>query len=83
MDLLQLKRNALLIPTPGQTEQIYLAGNFEEHFGFVAIHQNVISAEAMERKMRELNLKKGCNFKNEGNGLNQVIKKLIGKVKCR
>ncbi len=73
MDLLQLNRNAILIPTPGQTEQIYLARHFEEHFGFVAMQQNEISVEAMERKMRELNLKNGFGFKKEGNSLNKVV----------
>jgi UDP-N-acetylglucosamine:LPS N-acetylglucosamine transferase len=81
MDLLQLNKNALLIPTPGQTEQIYLARYFEEHFGFVGMHQNEISAETIERKMRELNLKNVWRFKNDGFGLKKVINSLIGKVK--
>ena len=81
MDLLQLNKNALLIPTPGQTEQIYLANRFEEFFGFVGMHQNEISAETIERKMRELNLKNVWRFKNDEFGLKKVITSLIGKVK--
>jgi len=77
MDLIQLNRNAILIPTPGQTEQNYLTRHFEEHFGCVAMHQNAISAEAMERKMRELSLKKGCDFKNVGNGLKRVVNSFL------
>lgn len=38
-DLSALQRRALLIPTPGQTEQKYLAKHFSEQFGFRTIHQ--------------------------------------------
>jgi hypothetical protein len=34
MDLFRLGRRALLVPTPGQPEQEYLAHHLNEHFGF-------------------------------------------------
>ena len=47
MDLLKLKKRALLIPTPGQTEQVYLAKHLGEMGWFVVQEQE------------ELELKKG------------------------
>lgn len=38
-DLAALKRRALLIPTPGQTEQKYLAKHFNRHFDFEVVKQ--------------------------------------------
>lgn len=39
MDLLKLKKRALLIPTPGQTEQVYLAKHLNEQHWFVVQEQ--------------------------------------------
>ena len=49
MDLLKLKKRALLIPTPGQTEQVYLA----KHLG--ALHWFVVQEQS------QLDLKKGID----------------------
>lgn len=38
-DLAAMNRKALLIPTPGQTEQVYLAGHFKKEFGFRTLSQ--------------------------------------------
>lgn len=43
MDLRILNRSALLIPTPGQTEQEYLARRFSNNFGFFAMNQDEVS----------------------------------------
>ncbi len=43
MDLYALRRKALLIPTPGQTEQEYLAQRFETCFGFGKLDQTKLS----------------------------------------
>lgn len=43
MDLHALSRKALLIPTPGQTEQEYLAQHFGSKFGFAACEQKKLS----------------------------------------
>lgn len=40
MDLIALKRTALLIPTPGQPEQEYLAHHFTKTLGFSTISQD-------------------------------------------
>lgn len=42
MDLFELKRKAILIPTPGQTEQLYLGKLFAEQYGFTTIKQHDI-----------------------------------------
>lgn len=39
MDLVSLDKKAILVPTPGQTEQEYLAENMK-HLGFTVIHQD-------------------------------------------
>ena len=42
MDLLHLQHTrAVLIPTPGQTEQVYLGARFERMFGFTCIGQHM------------------------------------------
>lgn len=43
MDLYALGLNALLVPTPGQTEQEYLAEYWNKKFGFKTLSQNEIS----------------------------------------
>ncbi len=40
MDLFELKKGALLIPTPGQTEQEYLAVYLDGKFGFKTLQKN-------------------------------------------
>jgi hypothetical protein len=45
MDLHALGRNAVLIPTPGQTEQEYLAAHFHDTFGWPVIRQERIVTE--------------------------------------
>lgn len=39
-DLLAMQRKAVLVPTPGQGEQEYLATWFEEQFGFISCKQS-------------------------------------------
>ncbi|MEO1714790.1 MAG: glycosyltransferase, partial [Bacteroidota bacterium] len=43
MDLKVLGKKALLIPTPGQTEQEYLAHNFAQEAGYVYQNQNALN----------------------------------------
>ncbi len=45
MDLHALNRKALLIPTPGQTEQEYLAQRFKDRFGFGVLKQRDINSQ--------------------------------------
>ncbi len=44
MDIFFLKRKAILIPTPGQTEQVYLGKYFAETFGFKTINQSALKS---------------------------------------
>jgi uncharacterized protein (TIGR00661 family) len=61
MDLIVLKRTALLIPTPGQTEQEYLAGYLSDYF--LAVNQNKIDLQNSVIKLAEF--KPDCNNKIE------------------
>jgi len=59
MELVSLNKNALLIPTPGQTEQEYLAFYMEKQGWFTTALQNKISAvtgsgDVKEIKSREI-----------------------------
>ncbi|MDA3909805.1 MAG: glycosyltransferase [Bacteroidales bacterium] len=42
MDLFEIGRKAIIIPTPGQTEQVYLADYFAEHYDFKVISQKAL-----------------------------------------
>lgn len=48
MDLAACNRKAVLVPTPGQPEQEYLAENFVSRFGFVACSQDELAAFNVE-----------------------------------
>lgn len=54
MDLHALGLKALLIPTPGQTEQEYLANYWQEKFGYTSIEQKRITKERIELFMKEV-----------------------------
>ena len=56
MDLLELNKKAILIPTPGQTEQIYLAKYHSQNHQFVRIEQKKVSQKSLEQKIAELEL---------------------------
>ncbi len=45
MDLMLLNKKAILIPTPGQTEQIYLANQMQQIHGFQVVEESRISIE--------------------------------------
>lgn len=45
MDLVKLGKRALLIPTPGQTEQVYLAAHLSEQYGFVFQRQKALNLQ--------------------------------------
>ncbi|MEZ5011780.1 MAG: glycosyltransferase [Bacteroidales bacterium] len=48
MDLVSLKRSALLVPTPGQTEQLYLAGYLAGKGYFAMAEQSKLSISDIE-----------------------------------
>lgn len=55
MDLIKLKKKAILIPTPGQTEQEYLAKNLMEQSIFYCVDQKDFSLSKALDAVREYN----------------------------
>ena len=53
MDLHALDLKALLIPTPGQTEQEYLAKYWQEKFGYTYLEQKNISKESIGKFLQQ------------------------------
>lgn len=53
MDLHALNLKALLIPTPGQTEQEYLANYWEKKFGYAYLEQKSISKERIGKFLQQ------------------------------
>lgn len=49
MDYVKIGRKAILVPTPGQTEQEYLGKYLSEHRGFVVVFQKKISKYNLSR----------------------------------
>jgi len=78
MDLVTLKKKAILIPTPGQTEQAYLAKRFfAQGLFWVQSQENLNLKEALE-KARHLETFKRPSFKN--NRLGTVIQELLESI---
>lgn len=48
MDLIAMKKNALLIPTPGQTEQEYLASYLSKNSNFTFVNQDKLDLSKIE-----------------------------------
>lgn len=53
MELMALKKPALLIPTPGQTEQEYLARFYNEQSLFYTCKQSELTADVLKKAMRQ------------------------------
>ena len=53
MDLVHLQKKAIIIPTPGQTEQEYLARHFEKMGGFVVQNQRDLNLKKAVEKIRQ------------------------------
>jgi len=75
MDLAVFGKKALLVPTPGQTEQEYLAGLYVENSWCISIRQHQLCAisEAIEKT---LNLK-GIPKTHKGSELAIAVRKII------
>ncbi len=50
MDLIKLKKSAILVPTPGQTEQEYLANYLSEKKYFYSVEQQNFSLNNILKK---------------------------------
>jgi uncharacterized protein (TIGR00661 family) len=66
MDLFVLGRKSILVPTPGQTEQEYLAKFYDSHFGFKIVLQSEIKSE-------ENFLAQNCTDWNTENSQNELM----------
>jgi hypothetical protein len=57
MDLLTIKQKAILVPTPGQTEQEYLATHLFQHHYFYTVSQNHFNLKNEIKKANEFDFK--------------------------
>ena len=73
MDLAKLNKTALCIPTPGQTEQLYLAKHLSEQHKIIYQEQHKMN---WEKGFQDLSRVKQLSFSADGL-LNQVIEKLL------
>jgi uncharacterized protein (TIGR00661 family) len=63
MDLVKLERNALLVPTPGQAEQEYLAAYLMEKKYFFCVQQKDLVLESVLKEYASFNFTKpSCSF---------------------
>lgn len=62
MDLIKLNKNAVLIPTPGQTEQVYLAKYLSAKGWFTYISQQKIESQLKDALLRVATLEKISKF---------------------
>jgi len=74
MDLYALGRSAILIPTPGQTEQEYLAAHFEKKGMFAVQKQGAIN---LEEGLKALDQCRAFVHSSEERALRKMIKELL------
>lgn len=48
MELISLRKGAIIVPTPGQTEQEYLGDYMHGRFGFVTVRQHLLSEDSFK-----------------------------------
>ena len=77
LDLAVLKQTALMIPTPGQTEQVYLGEWMDKEGLIVSQPQDEIN---IEKAMSKLETTKGFNFDINDKALNQEIDDFIASL---
>ena len=78
MDLVTLGRSAILVPTPGQTEQEYLAGHLSAKGQFIMIEQDGFSLGVAINKGREL--PELIDFRNDPSLLENAVSGLRNKM---
>lgn len=78
MDLVKLQKNATLVPTPGQTEQEYLAAYVQGQQLFYTVTQANFSLPDIVQKMKGYSFKEIVISKNEDN---KVIKDFVAGLK--
>lgn len=80
MDLVKLQKKAILVATPGQTEQEYLAGYLQEQEIFYAIQQKGFSIEMALKKAATFTFKE-ISFQQ--NNYETVIVDFVKKYLCK
>lgn len=63
MELVALNKKAILIPTPGQTEQQYLAEKLSAEKQFASINQNELTAKKIAAILQEIHLFHPKNYR--------------------
>lgn len=74
MDLLALKKKAVLIPTPGQTEQLYIAKHLEEIRLFSMMNQEDVE---LEKAIEKVNVFDTPHIENAFTHFKKVLEGLI------
>lgn len=78
MDLAALqKRQVILVPTPGQTEQEYLAERFHKQHIFLSQNQNEMDLDAAIRNLPQFT---GLNMEMDGGKLKEVVRDFLGRL---
>jgi UDP-N-acetylglucosamine transferase subunit ALG13 len=78
MDLIQLKKKGILIPTPGQTEQEYLAFHLQENKIVFCLQQHQFSLQTSLKKAREFSYQFPAASDNR---LKETIQQFISRLK--
>ncbi|MEN8119506.1 MAG: glycosyltransferase [Bacteroidota bacterium] len=76
MDYIKLKKNVILVPTPGQTEQEYLAKRLKEKMWFYSLDQNKFNLEKSLQKYKNFQVPE---FDTKNNLLESEVRKLFKK----
>ncbi len=74
MDYLSIGANCIVVPTPGQSEQNYLAKNGSQKNYFITANQNKFKLEILLKKAQQFNFKK---IEANENLLEQTVKNLF------
>ena len=74
MDLVAMGRSAVLVPTPGQTEQEYLAEYLSEKDLFISVNQEDLDVEGLMEKAESFPYAK---FPKTTEGLSAAVKSLL------
>ena len=73
MDLVKLRKKAICVPTPGQTEQEYLTTMYERQGYFLRVNQDELNVETAMENMHKYT---GITMEMDGNLLVKAIKDL-------
>jgi hypothetical protein len=78
MDLLQVGTKAILVPTPGQPEQEYLAERLKDHPQFVIQQQHELNGREGFRRLAERPevTPAECNNKLLGDAISRIRKQI-------